>query len=33
MLEEYEIVAPNQGTKAREVLVTISELNDILADL
>ena len=33
MLEEYEIVAPNQGTKAREVLVSISELNDILADL
>ena len=33
MLEEYEIVAPNQGTKAREVLVNVSELNDILADL
>lgn len=33
MLEEYEIVAPNQGTKAREVLVNVSELNDILEDL
>lgn len=30
MLEYYQIVSQSQGTKAREVLVTISELDDIL---
>jgi len=30
MLEVYEIVSPNQGTKAREVLVTIPELQEII---
>lgn len=30
MLEVYEIVSPNQGTKAREVLVTMTELEEIL---
>jgi S-DNA-T family DNA segregation ATPase FtsK/SpoIIIE len=33
MMEEFEIVSKGQGTKAREVLVTPSELEDILADL
>ncbi len=30
MLEEYQIVSPSQGTKAREVLVSVSELKTIL---
>ena len=30
MLEYYQIVSQSQGTKAREVLVNISQLNDIL---
>lgn len=30
MLEYYQIVSESQGTKARDVLVTYSELNDIL---
>ncbi|MFH1693745.1 MAG: DNA translocase FtsK [Bacillota bacterium] len=30
MLEEYQVVSPSQGTKAREVLVSISELKTIL---
>jgi S-DNA-T family DNA segregation ATPase FtsK/SpoIIIE len=30
MLEYYQIVAPGQGTKAREVLVTTTELKEIL---
>ena len=30
MLEYYQIVSESQGTKARDVLVTHSELNDIL---
>lgn len=30
LLEQREIVSPSQGTKAREVLVTFDELNDIL---
>jgi S-DNA-T family DNA segregation ATPase FtsK/SpoIIIE len=30
MLEEYQIVSQSQGTKAREVLVSISELKTIL---
>jgi DNA segregation ATPase FtsK/SpoIIIE, S-DNA-T family len=30
MLEQYEIVSPSQGTKAREVLVTMVELEEIL---
>ncbi|MBE0700825.1 MAG: DNA translocase FtsK [Acholeplasmataceae bacterium] len=30
MLEEYQIVSSSQGTKAREVLVTISDLKEIL---
>lgn len=33
MMEEYQIVSKGQGTKAREVLVTMSELEDILAQL
>lgn len=33
MLEQYEIVSPSQGTKAREVLVTMVELEDILNDI
>ncbi len=30
MLEEYQIVSPSQGTKAREVLVSISDLKELL---
>lgn len=30
MLEEYQVVSPSQGTKAREVLVSVSELKTIL---
>jgi len=30
MLEQYDIVSPSQGTKAREVLVNAHELEDIL---
>ena len=30
MLEYYQIVSQSQGTKAREVLVNVSQLNDIL---
>jgi len=30
MLEEYQIVSPSQGTKAREVLVSINDLKEIL---
>ncbi|PKK93256.1 MAG: hypothetical protein CVV61_05550, partial [Tenericutes bacterium HGW-Tenericutes-6] len=30
MLEQYDIVSPSQGTKAREVLVNVHELEDIL---
>ncbi len=33
MLEAYEIVAPAQGTKAREVLVNTHELEDILSQI
>jgi S-DNA-T family DNA segregation ATPase FtsK/SpoIIIE len=33
MMEEYEIVSKGQGTKAREVLVTPSELEDILQEI
>lgn len=33
MMEEFEIVSKGQGTKAREVLVTPSELEDILAQI
>jgi S-DNA-T family DNA segregation ATPase FtsK/SpoIIIE len=33
MLEAYDIVAPAQGTKAREVLVNHSELENILSQL
>jgi S-DNA-T family DNA segregation ATPase FtsK/SpoIIIE len=33
IMEEFEIVSKGQGTKAREVLVTPSELEDILSDL
>lgn len=33
MMEEFEIVSKGQGTKAREVLVTPSELEEILANL
>ena len=33
MLEAYEIVAPAQGTKAREVLVNTSELEEILSQI
>ncbi len=32
MLEYYEIVSESQGTKARDVLVTYSELKDILSN-
>jgi DNA segregation ATPase FtsK/SpoIIIE, S-DNA-T family len=30
MLEEYQIVTPSQGTKAREVLVSVSDLKELL---
>ena len=30
LLEQYEIVSTSQGTKAREVLVTFDELEQIL---
>ncbi len=33
MMEEFEIVSRGQGTKAREVLVTPSELEEILAQI
>jgi len=33
MMEEFEIVSRGQGTKAREVLVTPSELEEILANI
>jgi DNA segregation ATPase FtsK/SpoIIIE, S-DNA-T family len=33
MLEYYQIVAQNQGTKAREVLVNVNELKEILDNL
>ncbi|MFA7589591.1 MAG: DNA translocase FtsK, partial [Acholeplasmataceae bacterium] len=32
MLEYHEIVSTGQGTKAREVLVTLTELNEILGN-